>query len=169
MGEICIGRQKRPERVERLSRTPPGFGDPKEASMAVMGDSKKGRPGSKCSCCFETHGSRSGMVQFGQSSHLRQRRAREVRRKCVVALKNIGRFGRTNRRIEQRTKTKRWCGLDGRRSGLWLAGWLLSDTAMEDTSACRGVGEMACHVRVLRQALRFVRSCGSSGRWLQHY
>jgi hypothetical protein len=29
----------------------------------IMGDGKNGRPGSKCNCCFEAHGSRSGMVQ----------------------------------------------------------------------------------------------------------
>ena len=43
------------------SHTPPSLGDPKQAIMAVMGDSKKSRPGSKCNCCFETHGSRSGI------------------------------------------------------------------------------------------------------------
>jgi hypothetical protein len=62
VAQICIDQQKRPERVE-LWHTPPGFGGPKRASMAVMGDGKNGRPGSKCNCCFETHGSRSGMVQ----------------------------------------------------------------------------------------------------------
>ena len=125
MREICIDQRKEPGRIELDLRRHQASETPNEPAWRSWGDSEKRRPDSKCNCCFETHGSRSGMITVSPQTETGKASAEKV---CGSA-KKIGRFGRTNRRIEQ-TRSREVNVEDAKDGvvsmgiflGMWLAG-----------------------------------------------
>lgn len=115
--------------------------------------------------------SRNARIAFGNGTISPQTKAAKGNAEivCVVALTNIGRFGRTNRSIEQTKSREVLRQRDVARVvdsietiGLWLAGCCNAGTAVD--TYCRWLAsEIACHVGVVRQGLRFVRLCGRVG------
>jgi len=116
--------------VRALSHTPPrppGFGDPKRDAWRSWEMGKNGGPGSKCNLQLLFRNARiasgNGTVVSPQAKAAKG----SAEKACVVALTNVGRFGRTNRSIEQTRAAK--CEVMRQRDG---AGVVVSTDADQD-------------------------------------